>query len=835
MPALLPAVALATGVAVGIDLAPPAHSCGVAVLVALIALATAACAYVHRQRRTVAVAAAIGYAACGMALGERAATDAIDTPLRAMANEIAPGFLLGASEWGTIDAPVMLAGTLRDDASVAADDVRLTVDADSLVHSDAWRSLPTVWKAEVPTAGGVRVTVRGDLARTLSDRWTAGRRIRAPILLRRPGRYLDDGVPDGEQRLALAGTTLVGSVKSGALVDVVGRGGWWQERTAAARAWARQVIAARAAPAGPEAAGIVTAILIGDRAGLTEPVRDRLQRAGTYHVIAISGGNIALLVATILTVLALTRCTGRIATLLALAGVVGYASVVSGGASVVRATIMAAVYLGARLLDHRSPPLNAVAATVALMLAADPLDLVDVGFGLTVGATVGILLVAHRWDSLLPKRWALRAPAALLLASIAAEVALLPLSASSFLRVTVAGLLLNFAAIPLMSVAQIGGLLTLIASPLPMLSTAAGAVASYAAAGLVASASVVDRWPWLAWRIPAPPSWLAVLYYAAWLAPLVIAFPRDRAARWCRGVIHGSTVVAVTAGVAIATGWPVTGRPEPGTLRVTSVDVGQGDATLVQFPDGRSMLVDAGGGTRAGFNIGTAVVSPALWARGVRRLDWLLLTHGDPDHVGGAMAVLDDLQPRTIWEGIPVEPDVAMRELAARAAHLGLQWERVIAGASVAIGGVQVHVLNPPPAEWDRMKVRNDDSVAVELCLGDVSIVLPGDAEREAERHIIPRIGPARLRVVKMGHHGSRTSSATGFLAALRPRVAIASAGRGNRFGHPAGEVVARYEAAGASIWRTDRDGEITLETDGRTVTIRGYTGRTEVLRASVP
>ena len=209
------------------------------------------------------------------------------------------------------------------------------------------------------------------------------------------------------------------------------------------RAWARRLLAARAAAAGPEAAAIVTAILIGDRAGLTPEVQDRLQRAGTYHVIAISGGNIALLVATVLALFAIAGFTGTFATGMAIISVVAYALIVSGGASVTRATVMAAIYLGARLFDHRSPPLNAVAATVVVILAVSPLDLVDAGFVLTVGATVGIIVAASLLGSRIPRRSWLRLPVALLVASVAAEVALLPLAAGTFSRVTVAGLVLD--------------------------------------------------------------------------------------------------------------------------------------------------------------------------------------------------------------------------------------------------------------------------------------------------------------------------------------------------------------------------------------------------------
>ena len=221
--------------------------------------------------------------------------------------------------------------------------------------------------------GGVLVTVVGSLAASRVEEWRAGRRVRMPVQLHRPGRYLDPGVPDGERILARGGTTLVGTVKSGALVEVDHLGSWWDEHAASLRLFTRRTIDRFVGRWSRESAAIVTAILIGDRAGLTDEVQRRLQEAGTYHVIAISGGNIAILAGLLLGAFRLGGYLGRAAMIAAVVTLVAYAAVVNGGTSVSRATLMAVIYFGARACDQRSPPLNALWTTSLLLLLGDPL------------------------------------------------------------------------------------------------------------------------------------------------------------------------------------------------------------------------------------------------------------------------------------------------------------------------------------------------------------------------------------------------------------------------------------------------------------------------------
>jgi competence protein ComEC len=253
-------------------------------------------------------------------------------------------------------------------------------------------------------------------------------------------------------------------------------------------------------------------------------------------------------------------------------------------------------------------------------------------------------------------------------------------------------------------------------------------------------------------------------------------------------------------------------------------DVGQGESILLETAGGRHVLVDSGGAPfGGGVDIGSRVLAPALWSQGVRVLDTLLITHGDPDHLGGALDVLGDFTPRHLWMGITVPNHRPTLDVLDAAERLRIPVTFRRRDESDADGELRARVLHPPPPDWERRRVRNDDSVVVEIVYRDVAVLLLGDISAEVEQEILPRLTQARTRILKVAHHGSRTSSSVELLAAWRPQFALISAGRGNTFGHPAPEVLRRLEEIGAHVYRTDRDGQITLETDGHDIIVETF------------
>ena len=809
-----PAAAFVAGIACGLMLLVPP---GAAALTMVGALGAAVRAFVRQQTRAVFVCVLAGWVAAGVALGSRAESDARWPALAraALATASAQNRDVASTRWHRVprNELVTLVGRLRSDASVYPTGVGLEIDVEQVERR----------RRVVGTWGGAMLTVVGSLAADRASEWRAGRRVRVRATVREPARYMNPGVPDMRLALARRGTVLVGSVKSGTLVEVLARGPWIGERAASARQHVRRLVAASVGAWDAGTAGIVTAILVGDRAGLDERTERDLQAAGTYHVIAISGGNVAILAACLLVACRLVLVPWRAGLAAVVVALVAYAEVAGGSSSVVRATTMAVTYLAARLVDQRASAGSALAIAATVILAASPLALLDAGFLLTFGATIAIVNGVPRIVASVGGPRLIRPAVGLFAASAAAEVALLPLGPLFFSRLTLAGLVFNFAAVPLMSVVQIGGMTAVgVAAVTPSFAQWAGWVPHEAARALVASAALVHLVPWAAWRVPSPPTWLLALYYGALVALVTSGRWVGLTVPWQRAVWRGVALTWALAAVLIATG-PLPAPSHP-RLRVTVLDVGQGDATLIQLPSGRAVLVDAGGlGGTARFDVGERVVAPTLWQLGVRRLDVLAVTHGDVDHVGGAAAIVEAFRPREIWEGIPVPADPALSSLAALADSDRIAWRTVQTGDLLRDGPVTLRVWHPPPPHWERQRVRNDDSLVLEVRYGDVSVVLPGDIGAATEGTLLAQISEAPIRILKAAHHGSASSSSNAFLDTLRPRAVIVSCGRGNLFGHPHPAVLARYRAAGAAIYRTDEQGAITIETDGRTVHVTPF------------
>ncbi|MEX2269911.1 MAG: DNA internalization-related competence protein ComEC/Rec2 [Vicinamibacterales bacterium] len=728
----------------------------------------------------------------------------------------APVLMLAASPAGA--HPVVIEGVLLADASLRA-------EGGTTLHLRVERAVARA--GAMDALGGVMLSVAGAPDPAVVREWTRGRRIRAPALLRRPTRYLNDGVGDAERALMRRGIALVGTVKSAALVEVLAPASALDEALARARAASRGAIA-EALASDPIAGAVVTAILIGDRAGLSDDIERRMQRAGTYHVIAISGGNIALFAMLAWGACRLLLRSRRAALCGAMLMIGGYGLLVGTGASVGRAVAAALLFLVTSLAGHRAPPLNVIAMVGAAFLLWDPLAIVDLGFLLSFGATAGILLAVPGWTSAIKSKLgslpagsmeirAATVVAGMIAATIAAEIALLPVQAAAFQRLTAAGLLLNLIAIPAMALTQVAGMALIVCAACDAAAALHGAsvVARFAARALVDSASLVDLLPMLTWRVASPADWLVATYIAACGLLAWGCRPRARGA---------AAAVALAAGIAMA--MSITARAPPaGLLRVSVFDVGQAEAILLRLPSGRSVLVDAAG-TAGRFDIGDRVLVPALLGRGVTRLDWLVLTHADIDHAGGAMTVLADLAPSRVLEGVSPPRHLERNRLAHAAAASGASVESLRAGGGLLVDGVLLKVLHPPEPDWERQDVRNDDSVVLDVRFGAVSILLTGDAGEPVESAIASRFAPAPLRILKVGHHGSRTSTSQMLLDAVRPAAALISAGRGNFYGHPSPVVLERLRRAGVETFRTDRDGQIDVTTDGRTVEIMTFTGR---------
>ena len=427
----------------------------------------------------------------------------------------------------------------------------------------------------------------------------------------------------------------------------------------------------------------------------------------------------------------------------------------------------------------------------------------------------------------------------LFLLSVALQLGMLPLMTQDFHRISLSGPISNIPAVLLTAVIVPLGFLCVAISFLWMRGALVLAkLLSALTLVLLRTIEWFSRWPRLSYRIPGPPMWLIVAFFlalivCATLSRKLVAARRSRTAR--RKLPPAVAWQEWLAGLALATfailiaSHPFAPRLGFGKTEVNVLDVGQGDSIFVSFPDGQTMLVDGGGlagsgwvkGMRSAPDVGEEVVSPYLWSRGIKRLDVVALTHAHEDHLGGLPSVLDNFHVGELWVGRD-EDTPEYRALLAKARQRGVHIVHKTEGDELAWGNVHGKVLWPPVEEAN-MEASNDDSLVMRIESGATSFLLTGDIEQPEEKKLLADGEPLASDFLKVPHHGSKTSSTEPFLAAVQPRVAVVSVGQGNAYGHPSESVVERYEQDGVRLLRTDRNGAVTVSSDGRAISVQAF------------
>jgi competence protein ComEC len=380
----------------------------------------------------------------------------------------------------------------------------------------------------------------------------------------------------------------------------------------------------------------------------------------------------------------------------------------------------------------------------------------------------------------------------------------------------------NLAAVPLTGVVVPLGFLTLVAG---LILPAAGKLLAAPLGWLTGLLLHVVQWfahfPRWSYRIPGPPFWLIVLFFAA--AILLVAEMRLKQSLR-RALFWGLRAAFIACALTIAI-YPFGERWTKGRLELTVLDVGQGDSLFVVSPGGKTLLIDAGGAfggfpgheEHNGVDPGEEAVSPYLWSRGFQKLDVVALTHAHQDHLGGLTAILDNFRVAKLWIGREVTSAALARlEELARARNIAIEHE--LRGKSFGWDGIDGDFLWPEIApEEVAPSAKNNDSLVLRLRYGRRSILLPGDAEKQVEREILSENSAEAMHsdVLKIGHHGSKNSTTPEFLAAIQPVLGIISAGEDNPYGHPSPELLERLQNAGVRVLRTDRDGAVHVLTDG--------------------
>ncbi len=872
----LPALWIAAAFAAGIGLASRWQASPRIWCVAAAVAVIAGVILIWRKRTTFAwcVALIAWVALGGLAIGvERAAVPA---------NHIAR--LLSSNALDT-NVPLRWRGRLREDPLKLPWGLRYEIDLERVESAGVL----------VQTSGGLRVNFyAGPRATEPPQGLRAGDRVEALVKARAPRNYLDPGAFDVHGFLARQKIEVVGSLRSGELLQLIDR----PAPTLLQRlARARGNLLARVDSLfedQPERAAVLRAMLLGDRSFVDSDVVLSFQKTAAYHVLVVAGLHVGALVVFLYWLGRRLRLPWIAIALITLAALAAYVGIVQDRPPILRAALIAAFYLCARPLFRRVELLNTVALAALAILLWKPSSLSDSSFQLsflTAGVIAALALpwlertsapyraglrhlgdvtrdgahppkvtqfridmrsMANWLSPRLPQRIAHRANEILsapvivglrlwdiMLLSLVIQWGMLPLLAQDFHRVSLAGPLSNIPAVLLTAIIVPLGFVALLASFVwAQLALLLAKALGFCAALLLSTVRWFGHWPRLSYRIPGPPLWVAIAFFAAFVC-LAMCARTVAARRLTPGArrklsppirpVEWASAFALAALTLLVALHPFAADIERGKLEVDVLDVGQGDSLFVAFPNGGTMLIDGGGqagsesigGYHSGADVGQEVVSPFLWSRGLKRLDVVALTHAHHDHLDGLRSVLQNFRVSELWIGRDEETP-AFRALLAEARSRGVAIVVKERGSDFQCGGIEGSVLWPEDISAVP-QAANDNSLVMRLKDNAVRFLLPGDIEKKVEAVLVNDHSAIAADFLKVPHHGSKTSSIEAFVAAVAPRVAVVSVGEGNQFGHPVEDVVSRYERAGVRFLRTDRDGEVSALTDGHTLEVHTF------------
>ncbi len=562
----------------------------------------------------------------------------------------------------------------------------------------------------------------------------------------------------------------------------------------------------------PRQRALVRALLIAEQGDIERQVRDAFADSGLVHMLSVSGLHVAIIFAAIQLLFAVVRLPPRGIAAGALGLTAAYVAMIGAPAPAVRAAVMLGAGAISRVIQ-RPTSAWAIVALGGLLPLAEPSTVRDLGYQLSMAGIVGLVAAGSAGQRWIPARltgWR-KTIATNFLTTTLACVATMPIAAYAFGRTSLVAPVSNLVMSPVVTLLQPALFLSLALAPFDSLARLVADGSGVLLDVFSLGAAWFARIPHATLEIGFTPLGGAALVAAS--VAVVVATLSRRPAR--------AFVCALAASLVLA--WSPL-RPKKGAVELHMIDVGQGDALALRAADGSWVVFDAGDSWRSG-DAGERAVLPYLKRRGgsVRAF---VLSHAHDDHVGGAATLMKRARPKEFVDGGYVTASGSYRAALVAAQHYGIRWWRSHPGDSLIVPGATIRLLAPDSAWAVELGDPNEASVVARIDVGCWRALMTGDAESGEEEWLLRNYGGIELTadVLKVGHHGSETSSTTRFLDVVRPRVALVSVGEGNTYGHPSTDVIRALETRQAHVLRTDRDGSVvarferarlTIEADG--------------------
>ena len=596
----------------------------------------------------------------------------------------------------------------------------------------------------------------------------------------------------------------------------------------------RQILTAAAG----EDAPLFCAMVLGDKQDLEPEMRMRYQLAGIVHILAISGLHISILGMGLYNLLKKIGLGIWPAGIFSLGVMLQYGIMTGGSVSTMRAVTMFLIAMGARITGRIYDMMTALSVTAMMILLESPAYLLDSGFLLSFGCVLGIGVAAEKICALAgaEKKW-MKA----LVSSIALQLVTLPVMLKFFGEVSLAGFFLNLLVLPSVGFVLTGGMAALL---LGIFCIPAAKLAILPARGLLLFyeylCSLAGKLRWSTWIGGEPEIWQILVYYGILITVLFIgqyvkiqirkekessqrkeiSGEQEKAVRWKLCTLRMASGALLIAGILIL------GFHPAGDLKVTCLDVGQGDGILVETPDNHHFLIDGGSSSQS--DLGRYCLLPALKSQGISYLDGIFISHTDKDHISGVKELLEYMGNglttiRAEYLVLPswAEKPEAWEELSDAAQKAGIKVVTGKKGDELHCGLVSVSILWPEKNATG--KDVNEEAMVMELSFGEFQMLFTGDIGADTEKKLLASGNLTDVDCLKVGHHGSRYSTTEAFLEKIKPELAIISCSSTNTYGHPSPETVERLEAAGSQVEYTMKNGAITVETDGKKLKIHRF------------